>query len=244
MAHLHSVYDTDNHFIINPVTREIDNKSGKIKLMLGDHNSERFTFEIPRTVDGHDMTLCDSVEIHYINIDASTRQTIKDVYQAIDVQISPDSDDVVIFSWLLSGNTTKYFGTLNFRVTFKCISEGGTIDYAWSTDIYKGISVSDGINNTETVATEYSDILEQWKIGLDVLPAVTEADDGKVLQVEGGEWVAKKLPVYEEEYFVTPSATAQTLSTAGKTMTDDLTVEEIPYYEVSNAEGGTTVNIG
>lgn len=76
------------------------------------------------------------------------------------------------------------------------------------------------------------------------LPYITEEDNGKFLQVENGEWVAKKLPVYDEKYSVTPSAESQTLSTAGKTMMDDLTVEEIPYYEVSNEEGGTTINIG
>lgn len=80
--------------------------------------------------------------------------------------------------------------------------------------------------------------------GAPQLPDVSEVDEGKFLQVKDGKWTAEKLPIYEEEYSVTPSATPQTLPTAGKTMTDNLTVEEIPYYEVSNDEGGTTVNIG
>ena len=50
MAHTHDVIDYDKHFVIDPVTRQIDNKSGKIVLMQNDHNSERFTFEIPRYV--------------------------------------------------------------------------------------------------------------------------------------------------------------------------------------------------
>lgn len=161
--HQHQVYDTDNHFVIDPITKEIINQSEKMKLMLGDHNSERFTFEIPRYIDGHDMTLCDKIEIHYINIDSKTKESNKDVYIVDDMQLSPNGEDVVIFSWLISGNATQLAGTLNFRATFKCISEPSIIDYQMSTEIFKGITVSDGISNSESVVEEYSDVLEQWK---------------------------------------------------------------------------------
>lgn len=161
--HQHQVYDTDNHFVIDPITKEIINQSEKMKLMLGDHNSERFTFEIPRYIDGHDMTLCDKIEIHYINIDSKTKESKKDVYIVDDMQLSPNGEDVVIFSWLISGNATQLAGTLNFRATFKCISEPSIIDYQMSTEIFKGITVSDGISNSESVVEEYSDVLEQWK---------------------------------------------------------------------------------
>lgn len=161
--HQHQVYDTDNHFVIDPITKEIINQSEKMKLMLGDHNSERFTFEIPRYIDGHDMTLCDKIEIHYINIDSKTKESNKDVYIVDDMQLSPNGEDVVVFSWLISSNATKLAGTLNFRITFKCISEPSIIDYQMSTEIFKGITVSDGISNGEAVIEEYSDVLEQWK---------------------------------------------------------------------------------
>ena len=65
MAHKHSVIDTDKHFVIDPVTREITNNSEKLSLMQNDHNSETYTFEIPRNIDGHEMALCNVVEIHY-----------------------------------------------------------------------------------------------------------------------------------------------------------------------------------
>jgi len=59
MAHIHPVYDTDSHFTINPITREIKNESStKTRLIQYDHNSERFSFDMPKTVEGHDMTLC------------------------------------------------------------------------------------------------------------------------------------------------------------------------------------------
>lgn len=47
-------------------------------------------------------------------------------------------------------------------------------------------------------------------------------------------------PEYEGDYIVTPLAYNQTiLKTSGKRMADNVTVREVPYYEVSNVEGKT-----
>lgn len=49
---------------------------------------------------------------------------------------------------------------------------------------------------------------------------------------------------YTGSYTVKPLVSEQTLATKNKVMTDDVTVLEIPYSEVSNNEGGCTVTIG
>lgn len=77
------------------------------------------------------------------------------------------------------------------------------------------------------------------------LPTITEADEGRVLTASGGAAVWRDLPKYTGEYTVTPSAdSAQTLETAQKYMGDNVTVEKIPYYEMDNTSGGTTIYIG
>ena len=166
MAHKHSVYDTDLHFKIDNVTRNITSESGKVILMQNDHNSERFTFEIPRMVDGHDMSVCNLVEVHYINTDsANKRNQMKDVYPITDLQVSPYSDDVVIGSWLISQNATMYAGTLHFLIRYACIADDNTtIDYQWFTNIYSVITIAKGIYNTDVVTDEGdSDTLAAWK---------------------------------------------------------------------------------
>lgn len=168
MAHKHSVYDTDAHFSINPFTRAIKNEStSKVAVIQHDHNSERFTFEIPRLVDGHDMSVCDRVEVHYINMDSANKDNISaDIYEVDDLQVSPDDRNFVICSWLLSQNATKYAGSLNFLVRFVCL-DGGKVAYAWHTAVFTGISVSSGIlNNAEEIVEPYVDVLAQWKADL------------------------------------------------------------------------------
>lgn len=164
MAHLHSIYDTDQHFIIDPISRSITSEADKVTLMQNDHNSERFTFELPRYIEGHDMSLTDKVEVHYNNIDGSNKRTFNaDIYEVADLQISPDSDDVVICSWLISKNATTYAGTLNFVLRFVCYSEE-EIEYQWFTDVFTGIKVLGGIYNVDVIADNYDlDILESWK---------------------------------------------------------------------------------
>lgn len=142
MAHKHSVYDADTHFIINSATRVIENGSEKSVLMQRDHNSEIFTFELPRYVDGHDMSECNRVEVHFINTDSATKEKNSGERILTDLSLSPDSEDVVICSWLLDEDVTKYAGTLSFMLRFACMADDGvTTDFAWHTAPYENFAV-------------------------------------------------------------------------------------------------------
>lgn len=48
---------------------------------------------------------------------------------------------------------------------------------------------------------------------------------------------------YEGEYSVTPRTEQQTIPTKDKVMLEDVTVQAIPFYNVSNNSGGSTVYI-
>lgn len=163
MSHAHSMKDSDTAFTIDPITRKITSSSSKVSLMQYDHDSEIFTFQIPKLVEGHDMSLCNKIEIHYTNIHKRTKQMSSDVYPVTDATVDGDN---LTFSWLVSGNATKYPGSLNFLVRFGCLEDDSTFSYLWHTDIFKNITISDGMNNTEAVAEDYSDILEQWRSDL------------------------------------------------------------------------------
>ena len=177
MAHLHSIYDNDAHFCIDPVTRRIkEDTSLKTLLAQGDHNSERFTFELPRIIEGHDMSLCDKVEIHYLN------GTNPGVYEVDDLQISPNSEDVVIFSWLISNNATQLAAALAFAIKLACTSDG-VVDYAYNTLPYEKVTVGKSINNGEVIIQEYADILAQWK--QELFDAATNVKVDATLTVSG-----------------------------------------------------------
>lgn len=160
MAHSHSVLDKDTHFIIDPASREITHDA-ELLLTQYSHNSERYTFEIPRYIEGHDMSLCNSVQVHYINTDGNRTkpQTSIDKYEALDLHIDGDK---VVFTWLISASATLYSGITSFQIWF-CCKEGDTITYAWNTAIFDAVTVGEGINAGETFAKEYKDIIAQWQ---------------------------------------------------------------------------------
>lgn len=161
MAHIHKVYDTDGHYIIDANTRLLKNAStARVTLVQRDHNSERITFELERFVDGHDMSLCNSVRINYTNKGASG--SAEGCYLVSDLQISPDDPSVVVFSWLVSQHSTQYEGPLTFSIRFICSSDGSTVDYAWSTVAYAGLVVSKGLNHDGADDVYVYDSLQGW----------------------------------------------------------------------------------
>ena len=158
------IVDTDLCFQINTVTREITNMTAdKNVIMQFDHNSERFSFSMPRYVEGHDMSTCDKIEIHFINEDMARKEQIKDKYRVDDLKIDEEDSEKVKFSWLLSGNTSKFEGYLVFAVRFTCLGESNEIIYSWGTAILKTILVAKSMNNDEAIIQENPDVFERMK---------------------------------------------------------------------------------
>ena len=167
MAHVHQstdVKDADPYFVIDPKTRDVTNKSEKIVLMQNDHNSERFTFEIPRYVDGHDMSLCNVVQVHYVNKDSSNLYQNSDIYTVDDIHVVSKTEDVVVGSWLVSMNATTFNGSLEFVIRFACVSKNSAIEYQWFSNICSMVRVEKGIYNIDSVTNfEDTDLLAAWK---------------------------------------------------------------------------------
>lgn len=191
MAHNNKIQDTEKHFRIDPETRSITNEqSSNNTIIQYDHASERFTFDMPRYVDSHDMSEVSEIRIHYRNVASSKSpppQTYG-VYIPDDIEISKDDENIITFSWLLSSVTTQYAGHLYFSIQFLCL-DGETIVYAWNTGIYKDISVIESINNTEEVVVDNVDVLEQWRqelfeAGGDAVVNVNVAKDNAISEIE------------------------------------------------------------
>lgn len=195
MAHLHEVRDTDPHFTIDQETMEITCASAVKPLKRGDHKTEKYSFRMPRYIEGHDMSLCNVVEVHYNNVkyDSTTRETkINSSFDEVEgFGISPDSEDAVTWSWLVKGDATQLDGNLDFCIRFACIN-GAEIEYQKFTEIYQSIPVGATIWNTEKVAMDYADVMQEW------LEKVAEnaGSTAKISEVEllAKNWVGDESP--------------------------------------------------
>lgn len=182
MSHTHNILDTDRMFLIDPISGSITNLSQKSTIVQYNHNSERFTFEVPRFIEGHDMSLCDRVEVHYSNVSKNKRERNDDVFIVTDIR--PDEDEVLV-TWLISRNATQIVGSLNFSISFVCYDESGDLTYNWRSDIFKGITVLASIENAELVISEYPDLYEQLKKDIidSIPPSGGEIDPAEVEQI-------------------------------------------------------------
>lgn len=166
MNHEHVVLDTDRHYVIDHIMRSVapvDIDSAKTILMQNDHNSERFSFEISKTVEGHDMSQCNVVRIHFANVEKGKKNKSTGIYDVTDLAADPEDENKLIFSWLISRTATKFKGSLAFMVDFRCVDDDGSIVYRWSTDINEDVTIRESMDNTGEVVDDISDILEQWK---------------------------------------------------------------------------------
>ena len=152
------VTDSDTVFIIDPITRKIEATSDKLQLMQYDHDSEMYTFQVPRFIEGYDVSLCNKIEILYSNIDRKTKESFDDIYRITDVSVD---EELVTFEWLVSGFATRFAGSLNFLIRFAFAEEDSTYSYLWHTDIFKGITILEGMNNSEAIVKQNPDIIDE-----------------------------------------------------------------------------------
>lgn len=171
------IVDADEHFVIDTVSRAISSEGNKkLSLMQYDNKSERYSFDMNREIDGHDLTLCNRVTIHFIN-KGSNKGTKSNVYPVNDVHVKKDDDKKITFTWLISESATQLAGVLHFLVMFECIADDGeTVLYRWSSNISDKIQIISGMNNDDEIIEIYSDELLAWQHEMEIqyIPSLVE----------------------------------------------------------------------
>lgn len=164
-SHMHTdniIVDADEHFTIDPFTREINcTTNKKLTLMQFDKKSERYSFDINRIIDGHDLMDCDRVQIHFINI-GSSRDKHPGLYLVDDVQVMSTDDKKITFTWLVSEDATSLAGVLSFLVSFECTKDGEVL-YRWSSNKSETIKIVAGMDNNNAIKELYADELLEWQ---------------------------------------------------------------------------------
>ena len=152
MPHKHVIVDDDARFQVNTDTKAlIDSEPSKRTIVQYDHNSERYTFEIPRYIEGHDMSLCNVVEFHFTNIDKTTKEEIDGFLPVTDLHISAEEENKVVCSCTIDKICTQHVGPLHFSIRYACEKSDGSVDYEYNTRKYTRISIADGMGNREKV---------------------------------------------------------------------------------------------
>lgn len=247
VIHSHPVYDSDEHYTIDPISRNITNvKSKKTSLIQYDHNSERFSFDIPRYVEGHDMTLCNKVEIHYLNLDSMKRERRVGVYEVEDLMVTTEDDQVAVFTWLISQNCTELAGSLSYIIMFACVEDGETT-YRWHTAINASIIIAKGMNNEEAITAplEFPDILQQWKEELFTKDWAYESAKSHGFEGTAEEWLASLhgAEVHAKGITTTGSGAAYTANVSGITsLTAGVSFIMIPHTASTSQTATLNVN--
>ena len=175
--------DVNTRLVINPVTRTIAPKYRNQKAVYvakGDHNSVLINFEMPRYVDGYDMSAEENIiHIHYANIKDNFCNVSRGFSDAVNVEIEKDN---IIFSWLVPNTATRYAGVVSIGVTFERYENvnGKTEEvYSWSTAPYGKTTVWDSLDNTAEVTEREYDYLVKTCNAI-----VSLALEGKISEVE------------------------------------------------------------
>ena len=217
-SHTHTddiIVDADEFFTINTVTRAISSESNKkLTIMQYDNKSERYSFEMDRRIDGHDLTKCNNVQIHFKNI-GSSREQYASTYKVEDVQVNLSDEDKINFTWLISGECTQFAGVLAFLVSFECLDEKANILYRWSSSIFNGIQITAGMDNDDNILEIYADDLLKWQHEMELERIPNLVDE-----------------CYVELNFATSEEVAAVMNIPDPDVTGTVIIE--PYEEVIN----------
>ena len=180
MAHNHEIIDSDVSFVIDPITRAITTDSSKLCLVQYDHNSEKYTFKVPRFIEGHDMITCDTIAIDFTNTTRRKDNSNVGAYLTKEIDVA---DDYLMFTWVISQDATQLVGYLTFSVSFRCHDANDNIIYEWGTDTYQRITVLEKTRNIQSIVEKYPDIIEQIKE--DVMGSAVRSVNGAIPDENG-----------------------------------------------------------
>lgn len=175
--------DTEKRLLVDPVAKTIVLKyrnQKAIALAKGDKNSVRIIFELPRYIDGYDMSgETNVIQIHYANLSIDKKHQSKGFSVAVSREIEENKLSV---AWLVPKTATLYAGVVSVGITverYETVNGKAEEVYSWSTLPFGKIIVGDSLDNTaEVVERDYDYLVEACNSIVDL------ALGGKIADVE------------------------------------------------------------
>ena len=137
-----------------------------------DHNVNTIEFVGPRYSGNVDLSTM-TIYINYILSDKTPGK-----YKAENVIIDDQDDSLIRFNWTITRNVTKASGILSCLVCAKKTDKEGNEINHWNTDIFRLLSVSEGMENDPVIQEQYPDVITS-------LIQNVEEHDTKLLEFSG-----------------------------------------------------------
>ena len=137
-----------------------------------DHNVNTIEFVGPRYSGNVDLSTM-TIYINYILSDKTPGK-----YKAENVIIDDQDDSLIRFNWTITRNVTKVSGILSCLICAKKTDEEGNEINHWNTDIFRLLSVSEGMENDPVIQEQYPDVITS-------LIQNVEEHDTKLLEFSG-----------------------------------------------------------
>ena len=118
-----------------------------------DHNVNTIEFVGPRYSSNVDLSTM-TIYINYILSDKTPGK-----YKAENVIIDDHDDSLIRFNWTITRNVTKVSGILSCLICAKKTDEEGNEINHWNTDIFRLLSVSEGMENDSVIQEQYPDVI-------------------------------------------------------------------------------------
>lgn len=118
-----------------------------------DHNVNTIEFVGPRYSGNVDLSTM-TIYINYILSDKTPGK-----YKAENVIIDDQDDSLIRFNWTITRNVTKVSGILSCLICAKKTDEEGNEINHWNTDIFRLLSVSEGMENDLVIQEQYPDVI-------------------------------------------------------------------------------------
>ena len=144
------------HVIINKDrTVSVPNSLQRLGVQY-DHNVNTIIFDCPRYPD-EDPTVDMSKMQIFINYMLPNKKL--GASQGVNVEIDPEDNTLMHFSWKITRAITQYKGVLSTLICVKQVNDDGNEVYHWNTVMFQRFTVDEGMECSEVIVEENADII-------------------------------------------------------------------------------------
>lgn len=115
----------------------------------GDVNSQKITFEVPRSHEGHDLNSCGSKILRWKN-------TTNQVEDCSPLTVIDTNATRILVEWIVPPAAFVVAGNLNISITFYDKDTNGVLGFSWNTATFSGFRVEKTLSEVGKVPTNIS----------------------------------------------------------------------------------------